>query len=154
MKKPPEFTFLYLTQLVVGFVWLHSSYSKFADITFVNNLPKTLAYFASKNPFPWYVQFLQNWAIPNASLFAELTRWGELVAGILLVTTAVTALGNKKLAHFHKIATLGLLIGAFLNLQFGLAASWTSPSTEVLNVLMLAIGVIFVFYHRSAAMKK
>ncbi len=154
MGKKREFIYLYLIQFVIGLIWLKSAYAKFAGVAFSANLSKTLTLFASKNPFPWYAAFLQNWAIPNAGLFAELTRWGELVAAVLLLVTAVSAMRNIRLPHFHRLATLGALIGAFLNLQFGLAAGWTSPSTETLNLLMLLIQILFIFYQRSVAMKK
>src|SRR3989344_8376600 len=84
-------------QLIVGLIWLKSVVPKFLEPTFVKNLAPSLAFFSSKNPLPWYRQFLQSIAIPNASLFAELTRFGELTAAILLGVTALVALRKMQL---------------------------------------------------------
>jgi len=134
-------------QLVFGLIWFKSAIPKFLEPLFVNNLASTLTYFASKNPLPWYRQFLQTTAIPNVSLFAELTRFGELTAAILLSVTAILALRKMRMSKLHELAIIGAIIGAWLNLQFGLASFWTSPASETLNLLMFLVQGIFVFYH-------
>ena len=131
----------------MGLIWLKSVVPKFLEPTFVKNLAPTLTYFSSKNPLPWYRQFLQSIAIPNASLFAELTRFGELTAAILLGVTALVALRKMRLSKIHELAMVGALTGAWLNLQFGLASFWTSPASETLNLLMFVVQAILVFYH-------
>ncbi len=149
-----ERKYLYLIQLLFGLIWFKSAISKFIDPAFINTLPKTLAFFASKNPISWYKEFLVTIAIPNTKLFGELTRWGEITAAVLLSLTAIAALRGITLPHFHKLAALGALIGAWLNLQFGLASYWTSPANETLNLLMFATQVIFILYQRELAMAK
>lgn len=134
-------------QLVIGLIWFKSALPKFLEPGFVKNLTSTLNYFASKNPLPWYKEFLQTVAIPNASLFAELTRFGELTAAVLLSVTAIVALRKIRLTKTHELAIFGGITGSWLNLQFGLASFWTSPASETLNLLMFLVQGTLVFYH-------
>jgi hypothetical protein len=146
MKKQPQF-FLVMVQLLTGLIWLKSAYSKFAEPDFVNNLGKTLTFFASKNPLSWYKQFLLTVAVPNADTFAQLTRFGELAAGILLTLTAIALLRSIRLKYLSPLAFIGSGIGLLLNMQFGLASFWTSPASETVNLYMFGVQLIFVWYY-------
>lgn len=134
--------------LADGLVWVRSGLEKLMDPEFVESLAGTLTKFASKNPYPWYTNFLKNVAIPNAMTYAYLTQWGEILSGVSIVGAALYLLthqGNKenqgdRLAEF--LLLCGLVGGAFLNLNFWLAAGWMSPSTDTLNILMMAIEII------------
>lgn len=143
---PPESKALLLIQLLFGLVWLKSGFGKFTS-PFVETLSQTLTKFASNNPLAWYKQFLLTATIPNATLFAQLTRWGELTAGVILLITALTALFKKDSSSLHSWSAFGVAIGFFLNLQFGLASFWTSPANETVNLVMGGVQLILFIYH-------
>lgn len=136
----PLFFLLFI--LVIGLVWLKSSYGKLTGGVFVDGLGKTLTMFASKNPYPWYKDFLTTIAIPNAKTFGLLTMWGELLSAVSIIASVVIliATGGSKLIKI--VLLLGLLGGAFLNAVFWLASAWTGPSTDSLNLLMLVLQAI------------
>ena len=63
------------------------------------------------------------------------------------------ALGVGTLFFMAKQARLGylllaggLVVGLFLNLNFWLAAGYTSPSTDGLNLLMMIVEALGIFY--------
>lgn len=134
---------LYLILLVVGFIWSRSSWGKLAEGKFVGGLGATLEKFASKNPYPWYKDFLENVAVPNSTTFGYLTMYGEAFAALAITLSAVILLFKKSVNSLVLIVlSLGLATGAFLNAVFWLASGWTSPSTDGLNLLMFAIELI------------
>lgn len=139
--------YLLLILATVGVLWLRFGFGKFQSGNFVESLGGTLNKFADKNPYPWYKSFLQNFAIPNSQIFGVLTMWGELLSGISIILASVYLLfvGNKNKLVLILLA-LGLMGGAFLNIIFWLASGWTSPSTDGLNLLMLAVEIIGFAY--------
>lgn len=142
MQKP----FLFVL-LVAGLIWLRSSLGKLTGNTFVDSLSKTLQKFASENPYPWYKDFLENVAIPNSKTFGLLTMWGEFFVAVAITGSVLYLLTAKKANLLpKKLLFAGLLIGAFLNATFWLASGWTSPSTDSLNLLMMATELIGLVY--------
>lgn len=141
--------------IAFGLEFLRSSYGKIAGGKFVGGLGSTLKIFANKNPNEWYKNFLNSWAIPNSSMLGNLIMWGELLSGIAMIVGSIYLLLNKGKGRFAQfILMLGLIGGAFLNLNFYFAAGWTSPSTEGLNLLMLVIEVIGIIVFGKTALNK
>lgn len=133
-----ERKYLLFLLLVNGFIWARSSFAKFASGKFVEDLPNTLGKFSAKNPYPWYKDFLQNTVSQNSQIFGNLVFWGEaLVAASIILGTLYLLLKHTGKGILATLLLLGLAGGAFLNLNFWLAAGWTSPSTDGLNLLML-----------------
>lgn len=141
--------YLLLIILANGVLWLRSSIGKLSSGKFVEELGSTLARFASKNPYPWYKDLLQNTAIPNSHLFGLLTQWGELLVALsTLGAAAYLLIKPAKNRLVLMVLLLGLSGGMFLNAVFWLASGWTSPSTDSLNLLMFGIqfiGAVFAF---------
>ena len=139
--------FLLWVLLIISFIFLRSSYGKLVGNTFVQNLGKTLEKFASENPYPWFKGFLQGTAMPNSEIFGILTMYGEVFAGLAILITSFYYLANQKNSSLlNLLLLLGLLVGAFLNGIFWLAAGWTSTSTDGLNLLMFVLQVIGIIY--------
>ncbi len=142
----PESRYLNILQFTLGVLWLKSCYAKFISNDFIDNIAKTLIFFSSKNPLGWYKSFLISVAIPNAHLFAQLSRWGELTGGILLVLTGIYMLYKNDNRLVLIASILGLLIVMNLNFNFGLASYWTSPANETLNLVMFLVELIILSY--------
>jgi len=135
---------------VLSYEWLHSAYSKFQP-GFIEGMPKTIGFFSLKNPHQFYVDFLKN---ADPQTLGNLTRFAELAVGAGLAIAALALLfkfGPRKV--LLAIATLAALGGAFLNLNFYLAAGHTSPSTEGINVVMGLIQLILLAYFFKLANK-
>lgn len=139
--------YLYLIFIIVGFIFLRSGWGKVTGGKFVATLGGTLTKFASENPYPWYKSFLQNIAIPNSYLFGILTMWGEVLVGLSLTLVALYLLvTNRESRMIYMILMIGFLVGMFLNGTFWLAAGWTSPSTESVNLVMFGVETVgFIF---------
>jgi uncharacterized membrane protein YphA (DoxX/SURF4 family) len=122
---------LALLRIATGWIFLNSGWEKLSNPAFVPGMGKTLAYFASKNPYPWMVSLLQGVAIPHATFFGVLFSWGEFLVGLSL--------------FFGVLSQIGLL-GAFaMNLTFYFAAGWTSASTATANqVMFVAEAIMFL----------
>ena len=136
-----------LVLLVLSLVWIRSSFTKWASGAFAATLGETLTKFASKNPYPWFKDFLENVAIPNSQLFGLLTIWGETFAAWGSALALLYLLWKKEPQKWAVVLLLGsLVVGAFLNLIFWLASGWTSPSADSLNLLMFLIQSIGIFF--------
>jgi thiosulfate dehydrogenase [quinone] large subunit len=81
----------------------------------------------------WYASFLQNFAIPHATLFSYMVTFGEVMVGIALITGALTG--------------FAALMGAFMNLNFMLAGSTsTNPILFSVSMILLFAGVASAYY--------
>ncbi len=149
MKKQISILWILLIQAILGIEWLKAGWEKLGG-DFAKSLPKTLAKFASENPYLWYKNFLLNTATPNASLFAFLVKWGEFLAGLIFLIGAVLLffnLKNKGLVKFILVAVaISSFVTAFMNLNFWLAAGWTSVSTYGFNIVMFLEEIVLLFF--------
>jgi uncharacterized membrane protein YphA (DoxX/SURF4 family) len=91
---------------------------------FINFLPKRLAEFASENPVLWYRQFLNETAIPHATLFAFLEAFGEVGVGIGLTLGLFTS--------------FSALVGLLMSINFFLATQWMSFSQQGFHIVLAA----------------
>ncbi len=116
--------FWLIVRLYVGYEWISSGLGKLASpawtgassgaaITgFVNGaLQKT----AGEHPdVPgWYAGFLQNVVLPNASLFAHLVTYGEILVGAGLVLGALTGVA----AFFGSVMNVNFLLAGTVSLN-------------------------------------
>ena len=139
---------LVLIQFVLAFEWLHSGWGKWAEDGFISNIGKTLGGFADKTPYTAYGDFLRSTAIPNAELFGNFIRSGEILVGIALVLSGILFLYKKNLSQpVVWLIAIALLGGALMNLNFFLAAGFTSPSTWGVNMIMGFIHLILAIYY-------
>ncbi|EKD85350.1 MAG: hypothetical protein ACD_38C00038G0014 [uncultured bacterium] len=141
--------------LTLGLLWAKISYAKFASGNFVAELGISLSKVQPKNPYPFFKEFLSNFAIPNSQIFGTMVLYGEALVAISLILGSSLLLFKAKV---DRLATLfliaGLLGGLFLNINFWLGFGWTSPSTDSLNLLMGAIeglGIFFLVKHLKTA---
>jgi uncharacterized membrane protein YphA (DoxX/SURF4 family) len=91
---------------------------------FIGFLPKRLAEFASENPILWYRQFLNETAIPHATLFAFLEAFGEVGVGLGLTLGLFTS--------------FSALVGLFMSINFFLATQWMSFSQQGFHIVLAA----------------
>lgn len=131
-----------LAALLIGMLWIRSSYGKFSSNSFSENFAQTISRFASKNPYPWYKNFLENVVIKNAELFANLVLLGELLTALSITAGSILILIGKKDKRVIILLASGFTGGMFLNAIFWLASGWTSPSSDSLNLLMFGIETI------------
>jgi len=146
MKKNPLFYFA-LLQIIFGYEWLTTGWGKIVGDQFVSSLPKTLEFFASKNPYDWYKNFLLGFATNNATLFGYLVQWGEFLAGLGLVAGALVIIFYKKelwTKIFLEISAAAGIGGAMMNAFYYFAAAWTSPSAHGVNMIMFWAQLIIV----------
>lgn len=148
-------TWLVLIQWAVALEWLMSGWSKFSGAEFMAGFTKTVAVFAAKTPYSFYAGFLKGTVIPNADFFANLVRTGELLIGVALVTFGIYYVTQKRLPNVYRgLLVAALFCGALLNLNFYLAASWSSPAVAGINVLMGLVQVILGVYYAKGLVKK
>lgn len=116
-------------RVLVGVLWLNSFWGKFTNPAYVAGFAATNKGFAAKTSFGFYRDFLNGVVIPNSELWANLTMFGELAIGVLLVLGLLT--------------NIGAVTAFFLNVNFWLAAG-QSGSTFAVNILMAGAAVAFV----------
>lgn len=133
--------------LALGLVWAKASLGKFSSGNFVPELGQTLLKVQPKNPYPFFKEFLANFAIPNYQIFGTMVLYGEALVAISLILGSSLLLFKKnvnKMVIFLLI--IGLLGGLFLNINFWLGFGWTSPAADSLNLLMGVIEAIGIFF--------
>lgn len=89
---------------------------------------------AAENPILWYKAFLEQTVLTHSTLFAELTAWGEVLAGLSLT-----------LGCFAGLGALGAL---WLSLNYGLASAHLSAASLGFHY-MLVITLVVLFLARS-----
>ncbi len=130
VKTNDSAIWLALVRIFFGYIWLTAGIEKWQGGAFVGGMAKTLAAFASKNPYPWQQAFLNNVAIPNATLFGNAAMYGEILVGIALL-----------LGVFSQV---GLLAGLTMSVAYYFAAGWTSASTETVNLAMAGVQIVLL----------
>jgi thiosulfate dehydrogenase [quinone] large subunit len=90
-------------------------------------MPKIVARQASG----FYKQFLEGTVLPNSSVFAQLTAWGETVVGLGLTLGLLTGLAS--------------LVGLFLVTNYGLATQWMSPGQQGFHLVLFFLMLAFFF---------
>lgn len=151
MRKDPILILLTI-QLVFAYEWWSSGWEKVTNSSFADGLPRTLAAFASQNPFPWVTDFLTGVAIPNAATFAFLVTWGSLAAGIALFAAAAVYAYSKdaEVKRLMVACSLAALVGGMLlNATYYLSAGWTGPGTKGVNVVMFWVQAMLVYAYGS-----
>jgi thiosulfate dehydrogenase [quinone] large subunit len=119
-----------LIRVAVGLVWLRSGIPKLLGREYLDYREK-LERFISGNPYPWYRRFLQDQILPHSLPAGYFFVAAEVLLGLALVLGLFT--------------TPAALIGSFFNLNFRLAAGWSSPSNPPLNYLMIVCQLLIVF---------
>jgi hypothetical protein len=146
--KRASVIWLVLIQFVLAYEWLHSAWGKWAGPGFMDNIGKTLDGFAAKTPYTQYGTFLKNVASSNAELFGNSIRLGEMGVGIGLALGGIILLSQKRLKSWMvAVLIVAFFGGAIMNLNFFLAAGWSSPSTWGVNMVMGFVHLILGAYY-------
>jgi len=142
MDHPTEW--LAVLRIVVGLYFVKSLVTKMSFVLlggilpapavserWLTVMPKIVAKQASENPLLFYKQFLEGTVLPNSSLFAHLTAWGETVTGIGLTLGLLTGLAS--------------LVGLLLVINYGLATQWMSPGQQGFHLVLFFLMLAFFF---------
>jgi len=135
-------------QMTLAYEWWSAGLEKVSSPEFVSGINGTLGYFASKNPFPWYQDFLLGFATRNSTLFAYSVEWGQVAIAITLAVAGAVFVYSKQTAIQKialKLSVLALVGGMLMNANFYLAAGWTGPGTHGINVVMFWIQAILAY---------
>jgi thiosulfate dehydrogenase [quinone] large subunit len=82
---------LVLLRIYLGVIFLVAAWPKLW-VDFTPGLTRFLEKVALENGHPFYQEFVRRVVLPNASLFAALITWGELLVGVTLVLGLMTRL--------------------------------------------------------------
>jgi thiosulfate dehydrogenase [quinone] large subunit len=142
MNHPAEW--LALLRIVVGLYFVKSLVTKMSMVMlggllpvpavaerWFTVMPKIVAKQASENPLSFYKHFLEGVVLPNSSLFAQLTAWGETVVGLGLTLGILTGLAS--------------VVGLVLVINYGLATQWMSPGQQGFHLVLFFLMLAFFF---------
>jgi thiosulfate dehydrogenase (quinone) large subunit len=142
MTHPAEW--LAVLRIVVGLYFVKSLVTKMSLVMlggvlpipavsprWLEVMPKIVTKQASENPIAFYKHFLEATVLPNSSVFAQLTAWGETVVGIGLTLGLVTGLAS--------------LVGLILVINYGLATQWMSPGQQGFHLVLFFLMLAFFF---------
>ena len=126
-------------RVLIGAVWLNGGIEKLLNPDFPRQFADSLAAggFVSQAP-PFFQSFMQGTVVPNAELFAQLMRAGELTLGIAMILGLLTnfaALGSVVLS-----ATILLSQGGV-----GLGTGLGTPEFLTMNLLIALLSVVVLF---------
>ena len=118
-----NFTGMSMIQLLVGYEFFDSGWNKlFTKDSFVLGMSDALKGMI-QGQSGWYVNFVNNVAIPHAALFGYLVEWGEFLAGAGLILAALLFLFRRQEdGLLHRISSI-LSIAALAE-----GCSWPSIS--------------------------
>jgi thiosulfate dehydrogenase (quinone) large subunit len=126
-------------RVLVGAVWLNGGIEKLLNPSFPRQFVDSLAVggFVSQAS-PFFRGFMQGTVVPNAELFAQVVRTGELTLGLALILgflTNLAAVGSVILSVAIQLSAGGVRLGT------GLGA----PEFITINVLvvLISLGILF-----------
>jgi thiosulfate dehydrogenase [quinone] large subunit len=125
-------------RVLVGAVWLNGGIEKLLNPEFPQQFATSLQAggFISVAP-PFFQDLMRGVVVPNAELFAQLMRAGELALGVALILgllTNLAAVGSVVLSAVIMLSQGGLRLGT------GLGA----PEFLTINVLVALISVVIL----------
>jgi thiosulfate dehydrogenase [quinone] large subunit len=125
-------------RVLIGAVWLNGGVEKLLNPDFPRQFAASLQAggFVSQAP-PFFQDFMKGYVVPNAELFAQLMRAGELTLGIALIVgllTNLTAIGSVGLSVVILLSQGGVRLGTGLG----------SPEFLTINVLVALISVVIL----------
>lgn len=128
-----------LMRVLVGALWLNGGIEKLLNPSFPRQFADSLAAggFVSLAP-PFFRSFMQGTVVPNAELFAQVVRAGELTLGLALILgflTNLAAFGSVVLSVAILLSAGGVRLGT------GLGA----PEFVTINVLVALISLVIIF---------
>lgn len=128
-----------VVRVLVGAVWLNGGLEKLLNPAFPRQFAASLEAggFVSQAP-PFFRGFMQSTVVPNAELFAQLMRAGELTLGIALILgllTNLAAIGSVVLSAVIMLSQGGVRLGG------GLGA----PEFLTINVLIALLSLVVLF---------
>ncbi len=126
-------------RVLVGALWLNGGIEKLLNPDFSRQFADALEMggFVSQAP-PFFRDFMQSTVVPNAELFAQLVRAGELTVGVALILGFLT---NLAAVGSVALSILILLSGGGVRLGTGLGA----PEFITINVLVALISLVILF---------
>ncbi|MBN8234235.1 DoxX family protein [Halobacillus kuroshimensis] len=122
---------LAVIRVYIGVTWLKAGIGKLTGGFEVQGfLQGAISQAAGEHPAVqgWWAAFLEGFALPNHTLFAQLVMWGEILAGIALI-----------LGLFTTAAAFGGILMNFAFLFSGTVS--TNPQMVILTVFILAAGI-------------
>ena len=122
---------LVILRLHLGVILTYSDLGKLVrDQPFTVEMLDFIGHMLKRPGIPWFQEFLRNVVVPHAQLFSVLVMAGELVAGILLLTGALTRLG----------AAIAMLL--FLTFMWSKGRWFWSPDSEDAAIFFSAMVVM------------
>jgi len=142
MSHPAEW--LAFLRIVVGLYFVKSLVTKMSVVMlggilpvpmvsgrWLEVMPKIVTRQASENPILFYKQFLETTVLPNSSIFAQMTAWGETAVGIGLTLGLLTGVAS--------------IVGLILVVNYGLATQWMSPGQQGFHLVLFFLMAAFFF---------
>ncbi|ALC91777.1 Crp/Fnr family transcriptional regulator [Bacillus sp. FJAT-18017] len=123
---------LALLRVYLGYAWFTAGLGKVTGGFDASGFIKGAIANPVKGPdggvvYGWYVDFLQNVALPNIDLFNVLVLWGELLVGLGLMIGCLT--------------TAAMFFGLVMNFAFFFAGTVSHNPTDILfGFILLAAG--------------
>lgn len=117
-----------IVRVYVGWAWLTAGWGKVrspawtgedAGAAVTGYINGALGRVEDGNVTGWYATFLENVALPNATVFGYMVAWGELLVGLALILGVLTG--------------IAAFFGSFMNVSFLLAG--TISTNPVLFIL-------------------
>jgi len=127
-----------LVRVLVGAVWLNGGVEKLLNPDFPQQFAASLQAggFVSQAP-PFFQDFMRGHVVPNAEIFAQLMRAGELTLGLALILgllTNLAALGSVGMSAVILLSQGGVRLGT------GLGA----PEFLTINVVVALLSVVIL----------
>jgi thiosulfate dehydrogenase [quinone] large subunit len=125
-------------RIVVGAVWLNGALEKLLNPEFPRQFAASLQAggFVSQAP-PFFRSFMQGTVVPNAEIFAQLVRLGELALGVALILGLLT-----NLAALGSIGMSIMLLLSQGGVGFGTGLGPPELLTINLLIALLSVGIL------------
>jgi hypothetical protein len=137
-----------IIQTLLGLLWLAGSIEKIlpGHQAFVKTLTSDINSFAINNPYHFYQDYLYNSVLSHIQLYSYLVPWGELAVALMFFVGIYLVLVKKSNPYLSYLIIASLFGAIFMNINFWLAAGWTSPFIYIINLVMIVLEAIYIYY--------
>jgi thiosulfate dehydrogenase (quinone) large subunit len=117
------------TKLAITLAWGFLPLPTASD-RWIHVMPKLVGQYAAGNPLGFFRAFLEQSVVSHATLFAQLTAFGEAAVGLGLVLGCTTVLASA--------------IGLVLVVNYGLAVAWQGSAQQGFHYMLFTSLVVLL----------
>lgn len=129
LKELSYLSYLAFLRITLGLFFFQAGWGKLASGFISKNMLLTIFNeWVQHVQYPWYKNFLLEYAMPHCMIFSYLVTYGEIMVGLALI--------------FGLMIRGTALVAMFMSLNYELASGWRPGAGAIVNKIFLACELV------------